>query len=308
MCFYDKTNNHYNRKNITTEQTYRNAIRFAKNHYENFPVVSFLIPKRLKKHIAIIYWFARTADDIADEGGESFINEERRQSKLSEFWESFIECLEGKYSSPYFAALHTTIKECELDSGNFLKLLDAFSQDINKKRYNNYDEVLDYCKLSANPVGQLMLELFKVREKEAFFYSDKICTALQLTNFLQDLVIDYGNGRIYLPQDALRKYSIHENDFSALKLTDKFRELIKKSVEEIRKLYEEGKNLIPYLSGLFKLEIMWTVRGGEKILEKIEKNNYNVLTKRTKLNKLDFINIFFSSLIYVGSKKHIKRK
>ncbi|MHC1737301.1 MAG: squalene synthase HpnC [Ignavibacteriaceae bacterium] len=293
---------------MTTEQTYRNAIRFAENHYENFPVISFLIPKRLKKHIAIIYWFARTADDIADEGEVSVIAEERRRNQLSEFKESFTASLKGTYSSPQFAALHATIQECNLDSSHFLKLLSAFNQDITKKRYNDYDEVLDYCKRSANPVGQLMLELFNVREEKAFYYSDKICTALQLTNFLQDLTIDFKKGRIYLPLDALRKYSILESDFRDLNFTDKFRDLIKNNVEEIRKLFKEGSQLIPYLSGFFKLEIVWTIMGGEKILEKIEKNNYEVLAERPKLNKLDFILIFFRSIFYVRSKKHIKRK
>lgn len=153
-----------------------------------------------------------------------------------------------------------------------------------------------------------MLELFNVKDEKAFYYSDKICTALQLTNFLQDLVIDFEKGRIYLPQDMLGKHSIPENDFRELKFSDDFRSLIKNNAEEIGKLFEEGKQLIHYLSGFFKLEIAWTIMGGEKILQKIEKNDYNVLTKRPKLNKLDFILIFFRSIIYVRSEKHIQRK
>lgn len=204
--------------------------------------------------------------------------------------------------------MHSTIQEFKLDSNNFLKLLSAFNQDITQKRYNDYDEVLDYCKRSANPVGRLMLELFNVKDEKAFYYSDKICTALQLTNFLQDLVIDFEKGRIYLPQDMLGKHSIPENDFRELKFSDDFRSLIKNNAEEIGKLFEEGKQLIHYLSGFFKLEIAWTIMGGEKILQKIEKNDYNVLTKRPKLNKLDFILIFFRSIIYVRSEKHIQRK
>ena len=179
---------------------YSKSLRFAKSHYENFPVVSFLIPKNLKKHVAIIYWFARTADDYADEGN---LSEGERLDKLNNFEYRLKQLLIGKAESDYEIALANTINEKNLTAENFYNLVTAFRQDVIKKRYENFDEVIDYCNHSANPVGRLILELFDVSSEEAIIYSDKICTALQLTNFLQDVSIDYKKGRIYLPQDEM---------------------------------------------------------------------------------------------------------
>ena len=161
-----------------------------------FPVVSILVPKNLRKHVAIIYWFARTADDFADEGNMS---EDERIEKLNDFENSLNDLLNGKFKSPFEQALHQTIKQKNLTPQLFFDLLKAFKQDVVKKRYNDFDEVLDYCNCSANPIGRLILELFDIRNEEAFNYSDKICTALQLTNFYQDIEIDYEKGRIYFP-------------------------------------------------------------------------------------------------------------
>jgi len=228
--------------------------------------------------------------------------------ELAEFEDSFRDALSGKYSSPEFAALHKTIRECSLSTDYFFDLLSAFTQDITKKSYKSYDEVLDYCRRSANPVGRLMLELFNVSDEKAFNYSDRICTALQLTNFLQDVTEDHKKGRIYIPESELKEYSVSESDFKNSMFTANFREVVKFNLERIRIMFYEGRELIPYLSGLFKLEILWTIGGGEKILNKIEKNNFNVLNKRPKVNKLDFIFIFFNPFIYVRSKKHIQGK
>jgi squalene synthase HpnC len=187
---------------------YKSALEFAKKHYENFPVVSILVPKNLKKHIAIIYWFARTADDFADEGNMS---EDERIEKLNDFENSFNDLLNGKFKSPFEQVLHQTIKQKNLTPQLFFDLLKAFKQDVVKKRYNDFAELLYYCKHSANPIGRLILELFDIRNKEAFDYSDKICTALQLTNFYQDIEIDYEKGRIYFAQDEMKQFEVTEN-------------------------------------------------------------------------------------------------
>lgn len=272
--------------------TYQKARELAESHYENFPVVSFLIPKHLRNDVAIIYWFARTADNIADEGS-SGISE--RLDLLDEFEKSFLDSVSGKIDCEFAHALSVTIHKRSLSINLFTDLISAFRQDITKKRYDNFSELLNYCRRSANPVGRLLLELFEVRKKEAFLCSDKICTALQLTNFFQDTYRDYKKGRIYFPLDELQHYEIPENQFEKRKINDNFKELVKHNVDRTALLFEEGKPLYYYLTGRLKLEIKWTVKGGEEILNKIRKNGYDVLNYRPVLSRKDFIRIFMAS-------------
>ena len=275
-------------KNLDT-----NVSTFAKNHYENFPVASFLIPKYYRKDIAIVYWFARTADDIADEG--DYIPEERLDL-LNKFEVDFKNSLQGNSDNFYFNILSKTIKENELSEMNFLNLISAFRQDVIKKRYESYNEVLDYCDRSANPVGRILLELFKVGSSEAIMYSDNICTALQLTNFIQDTSIDFKKGRIYYPQDELRMFSVTEKMFELNKKNPNIKALIKHNVDRTQVLFDNGKYILKYLSGRFKFEIKWTISGGEKILSKIRENDYDVFSKRPKLNKFNFVALFIKSI------------
>jgi squalene synthase HpnC len=273
---------------------YSKSLKFAKSHYENFPVVSFLIPKNLRRHVAIIYWFARTADDYADEGNFS---EGERLEKLNNFEYRTKQLLIGKADSDYEIALANTINEKNLTAENFYNLITAFRQDVIKNRYENFDEVIDYCKYSANPVGRLILELFDIRSEEAINYSDKICTALQLTNFLQDVFIDYKKGRIYLPQDEMEMLQITEKLFEHKENNHKLKQLVKHNVDRAQNLLDEGKMLFPLLSGRLKVEIIWTVAGGEEILDQIRKNDYNVLNNRPELSKTRMISLFIKSLI-----------
>ncbi|MDP2364333.1 MAG: squalene synthase HpnC [Ignavibacteria bacterium] len=271
----------------------KNVSALVNNHYENFPVASFLIPKYYRKDVALVYWFARTADDIADEGN---YEPAERLEKLNKFEVDFKNSLKGISDNLYFNRLSKTIKEKELSSINFLNLLSAFKQDVIKKRYESFNEVLDYCKRSANPIGRILLELFKVNAEEAIIYSDKICTALQLTNFFQDSSIDFEKGRIYYPLDELKMFSVTEKMFGLKENNPNIKALVKHNVDRTQVLFDEGKNLLKYLSGRFKSEIKWTISGGEKILSKIRKNDYDVFTKRPKLNKIDFISLFIRSI------------
>lgn len=273
---------------------YKKAIDFATDHYENFPVISFLIPKELRKHIAIIYWFARTADDFADEGN---YNEEVRILNLDDFENRLTQLLKKKFSNDYEIALAETINSKNLDSKLFYDLISAFKQDVIKKRYLTFEESLDYCRRSANPVGRLILQIYNIRNEKAFYYSDKICTALQLTNFFQDLSIDYQKGRIYLAQNEMQKFQVDESVFELKKNNLNLRKLLEYNILRARNLFEEGKNLLSFLNGKLKLQIKWTILGGEEILNKIEKNNYNVLENRPVLVKKDFIKLFLKSLI-----------
>lgn len=265
----------------------------AKKHHENFPVVSFLLPKELRKHVAAIYWFARTADDIADE----FEADEIEKIEILEAFEKdFLDSLEGRSDNQFHKLVAIAIAEKNLTAKHFTDLISAFKQDVTKKRYSSFDEILDYCSRSANPVGRLMLELTGNRNVAAIQYSDKICTALQLTNFYQDFSRDLEIDRIYIPLDELQQFRVSEEGILNKKVTTELRALVKFQVDRAQKLFDDGKNLFNFLKGRFKLEIKWTVAGGEKILDDIRKLEYNSFENRPHLSKFDFLQLFIKSL------------
>lgn len=278
---------------IEQHHTYQKALSFAKNHYENFPVASFLIKKDLRKHVSIIYWFARTADDIADEGNAAV---DERLNQLNLFEHRFLKSMHGNFVDEFDEALFTTITEQKLSEEHFLNLIKAFRQDVVKSRYKNFEELMHYCSLSANPVGRLILELYNIRDENAFQLSDKICTALQLTNFYQDTIIDYSKGRIYYPLDELTKFNVKEKVFELKDFNLNLQALIKLNVDRAFNLFNEGAALSEYLSGRLKYEIKWTIAGGKEILNKIKKNNYNIFI-RPKLSKKDFIILLIKSFV-----------
>lgn len=269
------------------------SVSLAKTHYENFPVASFLLPKSKRSDIALIYWFARTADDFADEGQFSA---SERISALNAIEKYFLDSLNGIYVNNEFKGLSDVVVRNNLNPVDFINLISAFRQDVIKKRYENFDEILDYCKRSANPVGRIVLDIFNIRNADAYNYSDKICTALQLTNFYQDVEIDYNKGRIYFPLDEMKHFNVDESIFEMKENNPNFSALLKYSIDRTRVLFSEGKNLFPFLKGRLKTEIKWTVAGGEKILSKIEKNNYQIFGNRPKLNKTDIITILLKSI------------
>jgi squalene synthase HpnC len=270
------------------------VIHLATNHYENFPVASFLIPKEIKKDIAIVYWFARTADDLADEG--DFTSAERINN-LIQFENEFTLALKNKSSDKYFSQLKKTIDNRNLTSQNFFDLLSAFRQDVIKKRYNNFNELLDYCRRSANPIGRIVLEMNDLRNEETNKLSDKICTALQLTNFFQDTKIDYQKGRIYYPTDEMKNFNVSEKMFELNQNNPHISSLVKHNIDRTQLLFNEGKKLLEFLNGRLKLEIKWTIAGGEEILHKIRAKNYNVISYRPRLNKINYFSILVKSII-----------
>lgn len=278
---------------IEQYHTYQKALSFAKNHYENFPVASFLIKKDLRKHVSIIYWFARTADDIADEGNAAV---DERLNQLNLFEQRFLKSMHGNFVDEFDETLFTTITEKKLSKEHFLNLIKAFRQDVVKSRYKNFEELMHYCSLSANPVGRLILELYNIRDENAFQLSDKICTALQLTNFYQDTMIDYSKGRIYYPLDELTKFNVTEKVFELKDFNLNLQALVKLNVDRAFNLFNEGAALSEYLSGRLKYEIKWTIAGGKEILNKIKKNNYNIFI-RPKLSKKDFFILLIKSFV-----------
>lgn len=286
--------NHQKKLNNNLEAAYLSAINFTKSHYENFPVVSLFIPKELRKHIAIVYQFARQADDLADEGD---LVDSLRLTNLDDYEIKLTNCLTKNFANEFWAALFNTIHLKKLTPQYFYDLLSAFKQDVVKKRYSSYNELLDYCRRSANPVGRIILELFGITNIQAFNYSDSICTALQLTNFYQDVSIDLMKGRIYIPQEDWKKYDIDEKVFELKKNNTNFISLIKYQVDRTRQLFSEGWNLIPSLDKRIRKQIIMTILGGEAILAKIEENGYNVLNQRPKLSKVDYLKIFFKTYL-----------
>jgi squalene synthase HpnC len=276
--------------NLDLDRGYSQALKLAKEHYENFPVISFLLPKELKKHIAIIYWFSRTADDIADEGNQ---DQTERLKRLDFFQDRLKSLLSKRFSNELEFCLANTIEQKKLSTNYFFNLLRAFRQDIKKKRYENFEDVLEYCKYSANPVGRLILELFDYRDEELNQLSDKICSALQLTNFLQDTSIDFQKGRIYLPMDEMRSYGVTDQMFELKEINDNLKQLIKHNLERTELLFKQGRKLLKYLSGGLKIEIAWTINGGESILRKIKYNDFDVLNNRPSLTKSDYVKVLF---------------
>ena len=259
----------------------------TKNHYENFPVASFLIPKDRRKYIYAIYAFARAADDFADEPGIEG-GKEKRLALLDEWNGKLNDCYSGKAYDPIFIALEN--------------LLNAFGQDVKKSRYENFDEVLDYCKNSANPVGRLVLLVFDIHGDELFEKSDKICTALQLANFWQDVKIDLQKDRIYIPKDDMANFGVSVDDLVNKNDSKTFRDLIKYQAERTEKLFEEGKELLKMLkkesvSKRLILELKLTWLGGMEILNKIRTIDYDVLHIRPKLNLIDKLKLLTKTLV-----------
>jgi squalene synthase HpnC len=271
---------------------YQNALSLAKTHYENFPVVSLIVPARLKKHIAIVYWFARTADDFSDERN---LSDTERLEKLDNFETRLKSLITGKTENNLEAALSSTINSKNLNPDNFFNLLKAFKQDVVKKRYQNFNEVLAYCSNSANPIGRILLELFDIRNEKAIYFSDKICTALQITNFIQDTKIDYQKGRIYYPKDEMEQFQVEEKMFEMNRINLNLKQLIEFSVNRVQEFFDEGKGLLEFLSGRFKYEIAWTINGGEEILRKIRGADFDVLSIRQYLTKFDYMKLFLKS-------------
>ena len=253
----------------------------AVGHYENFPVASLLLPAPLREPVEVIYRFARSADDFADEGEDA---PDVRLKKLDEY--------RRQLATPVEPLLHQVakiIREHELPVTLFAALLDAFSQDVTTKRYASFSELLDYCRRSANPVGRLLLHLFKRTNESDLRASDAICSALQLINFWQDVDLDYTkDNRVYLPQDEMARFGVTERHLQQKVCDSAWQSLMAFEVERTRKLMLDGAGLGKALPGRIGLEIRATIQGGLRILEKIERAGYDVFRRRPTLQALDW--------------------
>jgi phytoene synthase len=255
-------------------------------HYENFPVGSLLLPPRLRHPIALIYRFAREADDLADEGD---VPAPARLEQLERFREQLRRIERGSPPDiPWFAALAAVIREHDLPVPAFADLLSAFAQDVTQQRYANASEMLDYCRRSANPVGRLLLHLFRAADERNLQWSDSICSALQLVNFWQDVAIDHAKGRIYLPQDEMKRYGVTEQHIAGRRCDDAWRALIGFQIDRARGMLQAGAPLGRTLPGRIGLEIRATVQGALRILEKLERAGCDMFNHRPVLRWYDW--------------------
>ena len=274
-------------------------------HYENFPVASWLCPPHLRPAIAAIYWFARTADDLADEGDAT---PQQRLDDLAAFRYDLMAASKGQSASTrwpqVFTQLTAAIVKFSLPIKHLDDLLSAFEQDIRKTRdgqgYANEAELHDYCARSANPVGRLLLHLYgfndPVRDAKALSYSDNICTALQLINFWQDISQDIPRGRFYLTDAACAQFNVSRTDLLSLKQTKNTTDLIAAQAINTLAMMQEGSQLVHLVPGRAGWELRFVVQGGLRILDKIKALDYAMLEKRPKLTKLDYLVIGWRAL------------
>jgi squalene synthase HpnC len=271
--------------------------RLARTHYENFPVGSLLIPRDRRRHVYSVYAFARIADDFADEGYETGELTEARRTAALEDWERRLEdCYQDRANHPVFIALAETVRELRLPIQLFRDLLSAFKQDVVKRRYADFDEVLDYCERSANPVGRLILLLFGYREERLQGLSDCVCTALQLANFWQDVEVDIRKDRVYLPQNEMARFGVSDNDLREKRFSEHFAALLKVQVGRTWELFNRGKPLPNLVGGRLAFELRLTWLGGTRILERIEEMGYDTLNARPRISTLDKIALLARAL------------
>lgn len=288
---------------IEAQDVISQSLTLAQTHYENFPVASLFLPAHLREPIGLIYSFARQADDFADEGD---LGVESRLTLLNEFRDE-LNLLRAyiKPKTQFFATLGSMIKARNLPYEPFFDLLDAFSQDVTKTRYVNYDEVLDYCKRSANPIGRLMLHLYQESTPENIQHSDNICTALQIINFLQDIAIDFkkndGKQRIYMCQDEMTAFGITESKIHAFvdgteTIDENWQQFLLFNVRRVNALLYAGKPLGCILKGRIGFEMRMIIAGGEQIISKITAVNGEIFKHRPRLNPWDWCIIFAKAL------------
>ena len=288
---------------MNLQEAYAHCEELARLHYENFPVASRLLPAKLRPHVAAIYAFARTADDFADEPGH--IAGERM--RLLRDWRARLHppsrhgASAAQVSSgddAIFMALHDTIDRFSLPLQLFDDLLDAFVQDVGTPRYSTWADVLDYCRRSANPVGRLVLRLNGYHDDRLDAASDAVCTALQLTNFWQDLAIDWSRGRLYLPEEIWRAHQADVASLDARLMTPQWKAALADCGLRTRELFQRGRPVCDGVSGRLRYELRATWLGGMRILDRLDRVGYDVFRARPKLGASDLLVIACETLLW----------
>jgi squalene synthase HpnC len=264
-------------------------------HYENFPVASILVPARLRPAVVAIYRFARAADDLADEGDAPA---PERVAALDAFDRELDRIERGETpSDPPFQALASAIREHGLPLPPFHDLVSAFRQDVSVTRYANFGEILDYCRRSANPVGRLLLALYRAQTPANLEASDAICTGLQLTNFWQDIAIDWQKNRVYLPQDDLRRFGVSETEIAEARVDAAWRALLVFEVARARALLDSGRPLTRALPWRVGLELSAIISGGLRILDRIDAVGGDVFARRPVLTTADWFAVAWRAVV-----------
>ncbi len=287
---------------VGLEQAYAYCQRLAESHYENFPVASRLMPARLRPHVAAIYAFARTADDFADEPGRA----PAERLRLLDEWGRRLDGVPVKECPPdterlpdmIFGALADTRARFDLPVGLFHDLLSAFKQDVVTTRYASWSDVLDYCRRSANPVGRLVLRLSGYRDAELDRASDAVCTALQLTNFWQDLAIDWPRGRLYVPEEVWRAAGADPAALDLGRMTSQWTAAMRACGHYTRRLFADGRPVCDGVRGRLRYELRATWLGGSRILDRLEAVDFDVFTSRPSLHTSDAIVIAFGAALW----------
>jgi squalene synthase HpnC len=262
----------------TLAQAYAQCRRIALGHYENFPVVSWLLPRELRPHIFALYAYCRGVDDLSDEA------EGDRLALLDEWEAQLRSCYDGSASDARFVALADTIRRFDIPPEPFLRLIEANRRDQRVGRYQTFDELLDYCSYSANPVGRLVLYVFGYRDEERARLADNTCTALQLANFWQDVRRDLKMGRVYIPLEDRARFGYSEADLAARKVTPEFRRLMQFEVERTRECFARGLPLVDRVKGRLRLDLRMFTLGGLAVLDQIQRQRYDVLTRRPRVS------------------------
>ncbi len=283
--------------NVSEAEQY--TRRLATTHYENFHVVSFLLPKHLHQDFYNVYAYCRSADDLADE-----IPDTAESLKQLNWWRGELDRMyEGEAEHPVFVALMGTVAKYGIPKQPFADLIRAFIQDRNVSRYQTWDEVLDYCVYSANPVGRLVLYLCGYADAERQCLSDATCTALQLANFWQDITVDQQKDRVYLPLDLLARHNYTVEELFAHKFDDRFCAIMREAVDRARELFLAGLPLARMVNRRLAVDLELFSRGGMCVLDKIEQQGYDVLSRRPKISKAERAGLLIGTLARIAFKR-----
>jgi phytoene synthase len=287
---------------VVADAAYATCLRLARAHYENFPVASRLLPRAHRPAVAAIYAFARLADDFADEGsrppGARLMLLDDWQHRLDRAVTGRPDPDDGSDANRVFAALADTIHRYDLEPRLFSDLLSAFRQDVTVKRYEDWEGVFDYCRRSANPVGRLVLRVSGYRQPDLDTASDAVCTALQLTNFWQDLERDFRKGRVYVPQAVIRRHGADEQDLGRRRLTPEWRAALTEAAARTRALFAAGRPVANGVRGRLRWELRATWLGGTRILDRLERAGFDVFHQRPALGWKDGAAIAIGTLIW----------
>lgn len=282
----------------SAEQARRYTRELATRHYENFPVLSVFVPGRLRQHFANVYAYCRWADDLGDE-----VADRQEAFGLLEWWKVQLEeCYNGRPTHPVMIALKETIDQFHIPRKPFLDLIAAFQQDQRLQRYETFEQLLDYCSKSANPVGRIVLYLCERHTDANVEMSDQVCTGLQLINFWQDVARDYDIGRIYIPQVDLDRFGVSEAQIAERRYDGSFARLLEFEVQRAERLLQSGLPLANQMPGRLRIVISLFARGGLAIAAKIRSRRFDVLSSRPKLRKWDFAALFARALVGAAAK------